>query len=407
MSADAPGAAPPAFTARAVLILIGVGVVAFSALAVLAAYAPELRQGDDGRAHALSRSAVGYAGAVILARELGAPVVVSRSRPSQAAQALLVLAPDIRTTAQDLEQLPRGRRTLIVLPKWMATPDRIRRGHVRNAGAIPAGSQYEALLKAYAPQTRLTQRQAAGGAALRGAGGPFTAGTSLPLGRVDRLQTVSGEGWAPALVDETGATVLAYSETRPDVLLLADPDLLNNQGLARLDNARAAAAILEVGRGDGPVVFDVTLNGFQRTPGLGRLALTPPWLAATLCGGAAALLMGFHALARFGPTRRKGRAIALGSTALVDNSAGLIRLARKEAEFAPAYAALVRGRVAHAAAGRAVGDDGFLEDLALRRGLQSPAELAAEAAGAKTSDDALTVARKLYDWRKEMTRGRG
>ena len=147
--------------------------------------------------------------------------------------------------------------------------------------------------------------------------------------------------------------VLAYSKKRPSLWLLADPDLLNNQGLASLANARAGAAVLDAASAGGErgLIFDVTLNGFERGRGIWRMMLEPPWLAATLIGVAAAILMGVHALARFGQPRRRERAFALGARALVDNSADLVRMARQEHELAPAYAALTRGLVIRAGGG--------------------------------------------------------
>src|SRR5262249_32653429 len=112
-----------------------------------------------------------------------------------------------------------------------------------------------------------------------------------------------------------------------------------------------------------------------------------------------------HALARFGQPRRRGRAFPLGARALVDNSADLVRMARKEHELAPAYAALTRALVLRAAGGHA--QEEWLDDLARRRGAAAPGELADEAARAKTRDELLAVAKKLYEWRGEMTRERG
>ena len=43
-----PGPAP-AFSARAILALVVVGIVAFAGLSVLAAFAPDLRSGNDGK----------------------------------------------------------------------------------------------------------------------------------------------------------------------------------------------------------------------------------------------------------------------------------------------------------------------------------------------------------------------
>src|SRR6185436_15439404 len=71
-------------------------------------------------------------------------------------------------------------------------------------------------------------------------------------------------------------------------------------------------------------------------PGLLRLVLEPPFLAMTLALLVAALLAGFHGAIRFGQPRREERTIALGKAALVENSAGLIRLARREVHMSTA-----------------------------------------------------------------------
>lgn len=380
--------------------------MAAAGFVVLSAYAPGLRSGQDGRAHALSKSAVGYAGAPILMRGLGASVLVSRTRPTRPSGAVVVLTPEPGLSPDELRSYPKGARTLIVLPKWVAMRDPIRPTFVRKAGVMRDDAVFQEMLKSYAPQTRLSARQGVTQPTLHGADGAFFGAPTLRLGKIDSLRTIAGEGWAPLLADEAGNAVLVQSVKTPGVWVLADPGLLNNQGLASRDTARAAALILDTARGDArPILFDVTLNGLERSRGLARLMLEPPWLAATLIAVAAAVLMGLHALARFGQPRRTGRAFALGARALVDNSADLVRMARKEHELAPAYAALTRALVARAAGGHAA-EEHWLDDLARRRGATAPGELAAEAETAKTRDDLTAVAKKLYEWRGEMTRER-
>ena len=63
---DGAPSAGGAFSRAVVLALIVVGALSFAAFVVLSAYAPDLRSGSDGRGHALSRSAVGYAALVAL-----------------------------------------------------------------------------------------------------------------------------------------------------------------------------------------------------------------------------------------------------------------------------------------------------------------------------------------------------
>jgi hypothetical protein len=192
--------------------------------------------------------------------------------------------------------------------------------------------------------------------------------------------------------------------------VLADPDLLNTQGLASLDTARAATALVEVMRVDrNAMLFDVTLQGFGRSRSLARLLLEPPFLGASLCAVAAALLMGAHALARFGPTPAPARAFALGARELVDNSAGLVRMARREAELAQPYAALVEAQVLKAAgAGGGAGDPAERLARLERHGRVTlrRQELAEAMRGVKTPADLLAAARRWRQWRLEMTRDR-
>lgn len=400
------------FSPRAILVLVLVGVAACAGLAVLSVYASDLRGGIDGRAHALSSSAIGFRGTTIMLKAMDVPVVISRALPDrysgdEAAEQpipLLVLTPAASTEPDDLKAFPSGAPKLIVLPKWATAPEPQHPGFVRKVGLDkPAIKQVAVLLSAYAKSTIIEHRAGVSRPALRDGGPPYGRGTYLPLAQIDRFQTIRGEGWDPALIDETGRILLARSKRSPEVFVLADPDLLNNQGLARRDNARAGMAILQTLRGDS-VMFDVTLNGFVRDRSLGRLMLEPPWLAATLCGVAAALLMGLQALVRFGPPPLGGRAIALGPAALIDNSAGLVRMARKEAALAPQYLELCKAAVA-----RGVGRDGkdgaaeaWITELARRRGLASPAELSAQAAAATTRADLLRLGRELHRWRREM-----
>jgi len=333
-------------------------------------------------------------------------VVVSRTRPLKPSASVVILTPEPGLSAGDLQAYPKGVLTLIVLPKWLAAPDPIRRGFVRKVAVIPGERYFQDLLRAYAPETRLAYRSDRIRPDLDGVGGAFAWLPHQRPGRIDSLRTISGKGWTPLIVDERGQAVLVQSTKSPSIWVLADPDLLNNQGLGDRDTARLAWTILDVARGgDRPIQFDVTLNGYARGRTLGRMFLEPPYLAATLCAVAAAMLMGFHALARFGQPRRRGRAFALGARALVDNSADLVRMARKEHELAPAYAALIQALVARSAGGHQQ-QQGWLDDLAARRGAAAPGALAAEAETTKTRDDLLSIAKKLYEWRGEMTRER-
>jgi hypothetical protein len=409
------GEAAPTFRPAVVLWMIAVGVLAFVAFFVLLAYAPDLRRGTDGRAHALSTSAVGYAGLVRLMRAHGHDVTVSREEGGREGFALQVVTPDADDDADDIAAVTGDGNLLVVLPKWATTPDPARADWVRKAGVIPA-SVLAPLLDDVSTGAKLHRARGTAPASLRGVEAPFAEPTVLALGAVATLQTAAGPNLQPVLTTPEGRIVLGRVNNT-GVYLLTDPDLLNNRALKLLAGAELAEFIVHQMQTQASeeneygVLFDVTLNGFGRGRSVLRLALEPPFLAATLCVLAAALLTGVHAAARFGPPRLPGRAVALGKRALADNAAALIRLAKREPRMAPRYAALVGEQVARAVgAPRDLGPEqtgAFLDRLGARAAAgPTLTELTAQAGAVRDSTALMRSAQALHRWRTEMTRGR-
>jgi hypothetical protein len=405
-------AATPLFSVRTMIWVVLVGVFAFAAMVVLAAYAPDLRTGSDAGAHVLSKSAVGFGGIRELLQELHEPLVISGGPPPRvkAGQGLLIMTPGPAASARDIEALHFGGVRLVVLPKWIAGPDPVNPEWAMRIGVLPEDLAAAPLGGGHG-KTTLQRRAGVSRPVLKaGEGFGFPAGEAIPLGRIDQLQTLSGPGWDPVLTDEQGHAVLAVAK-QGGIAVLSDPDLLNTQGVADLTTARAAVEIIDRLRSSGPVDFDVTLNGFGRGRSLLKLAFSPPLLGATLCLFAAALMMGLHAVIRFGPPERPPPVLALGKRALADNSAALVRMAKREPRMAPAYAALTREAAARAVgAPRDLGAaqlDALLDRLGRTNGASFAfSALAAEAEGARTNTDLMEVARRLHRWRGEMTRDR-
>jgi hypothetical protein len=248
-------------------------------------------------------------------------------------------------------------------------------------------------------------------ARLAGAAGTPFEGVTLTPGPITSLQTLTANGWTPVLTDETGQVVMAQAPSTR-IFVLADPDLLNTQGLANLDTLGSAVTILrDLRAGDGPMIFDVTLNGYKMERSPLRLMFDPPFLAVTLCFVAAMILAGLQSVFRFGPVKRAQRAFALGKEALTDNSAQLIRLARREPNMAPGYVALTQKAAARAVgAPRELSGDAltrFLDRMAAQRGLSdSLSGLSADAGHVAGRAGLTALAARLYRWRLEMTRER-
>src|SRR3954467_917225 len=83
-----------AFNARTMLLITAIGTLAFIAMLVLGAYAPDMRSGHNGGAHALSNSATGFSGLVRLAQATGRNPVIVRNEPMLDTENLVVLTPE-------------------------------------------------------------------------------------------------------------------------------------------------------------------------------------------------------------------------------------------------------------------------------------------------------------------------
>jgi hypothetical protein len=398
----------PLFTVRTAALMVLVGAFAFCALLVLTTYATDIEDGNNGGGHALSNSAIGFSGLAKTLRSLGQPVLISRHRlPAGRSAGLLVETPPPSAADKDVTPMGFGGPVLVVLPKWFAAPDVSHRGWVKQGILLP--------LAMFGPKSLIAQvgpkrRDGVSRPTLTGRSAPLTAGASAVFGPVASLQSINlGEwkGWTPVLTDERGATIMARAPYG-SVYVLSDPDLLDNQGLRSFDTFAGGVALVNRLRANGgPVIFDVTLNGLEQQRTALRLLFDPPFLAVTLCLSAAAALAGCQAFCRFGPVRPAGRAVALGKQALTDNSAALVRLARREHRMATPYVALTRELTAKAvgAPHDLTGDDltTFLDRLGARRGVRDTLSvLALLAATTPDRGRLVRLAQRLHHWRAEM-----
>ena len=450
------------FDPRIIGALIVAAILGFIGYWVLTAFSPELSSGQNGRAHALSRSAVSYSALVEVMRRTNHEVAVGRFIPEFPAQevepGLLVLTMDDRlgaTSVEDVLARYPQRTVLIVLPKWMVMADPQRRGYVQHYPGMgdngPLETPQRGQRDADEAEIELPMLAPQSNGALFGphrlvpvTGAPATlSGTvagevlNLPTPR-RRARSIAGDRFTPVVRLGDGALLALWDQPEADeadngdtdsvdpptgafvpeavgplpgraIYVLADPDILNNIGMADPARATAAVALLDaLGAHDEGVTFDVTLNGLGATDqSLLRLAFTPPFLGLTLCLVVAALLALWQGFVRFGPALRDVRTVAFGKAALVANSAQLIVQARRLPGFADRYVAMVREAAAqrlHAPTGLAgVALDRWLDRFTDQRGRKF-SDLASALERARTSTDIVAGASALGQWRKDILR---
>ncbi|WP_404479265.1 DUF4350 domain-containing protein [Novosphingobium sp. BL-52-GroH] len=371
--ADARNAAPIAvganpFSRWAVVAIVVLGGLLFVALLWMIATGTGMGSANDGKAHVEGKGLNGYAAFAGYLERRGYAVSSVRNEGALDRPGLLVLTPPAYADGEEIQKIVARRRyrgaTLVIAPKWMAAApsreqeEKAKTGWVRLSGIAPP--EWRGFLDTLSVQVTPVPRARWQGAGLSGVlpeGRSVLSGAGAGLVRIvassDGKLTLAGYmddgGSYPGLENIAQDRVLHSGEDddlHPTIMVF-EPDLLDNYGMARIENARLAEALVRAAGlkpGD-PVVFDMTLPGYARSQNLLTLAFTPPFLAATLCLLLAALVVGWRAFLRFGPPLAPDRVIAFGKHALVSNAAGFVRRTRRWHLLGGPYADRARDRL--------------------------------------------------------------
>lgn len=400
-----------AFGRRRAGWLAAAAAASLGAAAFLGVYGDALYDPPSFAPDAFSRSAVGHRALVELLRGLGWQVVLSRHRTAdKAGEAVVALLEPRAGRGSEVRQgLLEGMRDaaprlLVVLPKRSAYPDPVR---PRWASAAP-------LLPLQDPQELLDGLEVAGAVVRPSRPVPAWRG-ALPAPTLDEPQLVRSDALVPLLATDEG---MLAGELVQDggfrTIVLADPDLLANHGLAKGENAALVVALLErLGAGEVPVVVDETLHGFDQQPSLARELLRFPLVLATLSALLAAALLAWAAMVTFGRPLGPDPVLAPGKLFLVESTAGLLRHGGHAAQAAAAYLRAAKDEVVHRLRppGEAGEADAWLAraaDARGRGGALRELEERVRRLGARRSggeEEAVRVAQAVHRWREEMTDG--
>lgn len=353
------------FSVRGVLAMVLFGAAVFVGLLWMIGSGMTAPSGNNGGAHAAGKGLNGYAALVQLLDKRGFETSLSRSAGTLDDPGLLVLTPPHNAKGAEIQAIVSKRRligpTLVIAPKWQ----------VQSAASAKGGKRGWVQLGAATTPNWSGFMDEIGVAVGRSPKRWTAAGLAGELPVPATTETGAGEGLEPLVMDQNGGILAAYfqdgghypaledlaldrhwegdgeTEAYP-LILVFEPDLFDNYGMARKENAVLAEHLFSAALSGAPkhVAFDVTLNGLGRSPNLLTLAFTPPFLAATLCLLMAALALGWRAFLRFGPPLAGTRVIAFGKQPLVANAAGLIRRTGRLHLVTGPYADHLRERIA-------------------------------------------------------------
>ena len=204
------------------------------------------------------RQALGYGGFQALLEDRGAETHVTRTTPrleDLEGVARILIAPDISATqengrlfAGDLQRKFDQAPTILIFPKWLSDGRRV--------ALLP-----QAYLRAYGRRIN----KGLGGALWQKSIDDFDRIEDAPRTRPLVIYPQGGinlpSTFEPALLD--GSYVLAAiwrRDTGPDALLIFDPDLISNHGLANGSNAETILPLVEGFIGGRPILFDRSIR---------------------------------------------------------------------------------------------------------------------------------------------------
>ncbi len=306
------------FAPRTVFWLVMIGTLSFVGAIILSVLAGDGGSARSPDANSFSYSAIGHRAFVEVLREVQMPVLVSRynSASKAGSSSLLIVAEPRAPTATPaaIKRMLSARNVLIVLPKWDGEVNALLPDWLHSADLLPAKDAEQMLMAVLADGEVIRPN---GGLSWQSGSFPAPTLAAPQLVRAPRLESVIGS--------DRGILLGRIERGWNTVWVLSDPDVLSNHGLGQGDNAILTIRMIDhIRPGNGAIVVDETIHGFEAEPRLTRAILeTPLAIAAVIAVVALAVLM-WAATGRFGAPQPTARPIKPGKAGLIDNTAGLL-----------------------------------------------------------------------------------
>ena len=340
-------------TPKMIISLVLIGIFSFTALVTLSGYAGDLRQQNNGQAHALSRSAIGFGGLTRLLGDMDYDVRMARTEniKYEDDNALRIFTISRPFQADGLDELDLNSPTLIIMPKWITMPVKGSAGWVRKGWGenhIWDTDNHDRDLKELTGDITFTAVTSEDKSITYTVSSTVGDKSITPGFEIENLQWLKGENLLDIYRVKAGPVLVKIQDT--ETYILSDPDFMNTMGIESKSRARFAVDIIDTviadaGADPRRVDFDLTFHGFGGKTNVIKVLTQPPFLAATLCLLAAGGLIAWQAFSRFGDPLQIKRDYALGKFSLADNAARFIRIAGREPNMAKDYTALIRKQV--------------------------------------------------------------
>jgi hypothetical protein len=213
----------------------------------------------------------------------------------------------------DLKRRFTAEAALVVLPKWLAVADEETPRFI-SAAVWMENKAVEDMARAVVTDATV----------VRGGGTTsFEKNVFKIQPLLSRPQFIRSAKLTPLIVQGGDILFGSIKQGKTTVYILSDPDLLNNHGLIKGNNAALAVRMIDMARNKGAISFDGSVQKVVGALSLWRQLFLPPLLGMLLLAVASVALLIWHSAQRLLPPRKLDFGLASGKMGLVENSAAL------------------------------------------------------------------------------------
>jgi hypothetical protein len=319
-------------------VFIGSTVLAALLLAVIL---PDFKRTVSSLAHpdpvgptVYSKSAIGHIAFYNLLENLEIETEISENGSAVhvgPGDVLLVAEPRTDdTTLAEVKAMLDAQTVLLVLPKRTGKPDRDRPYWLANDKLL-APADVESVLRLVDHNASIVRVAAISDLE----GSTALAGTPS----IGKPQLIRSKVLRPLLSAPEGILIGELRKGNRRVVVLSDPDIISNHGLARGENAALAVSLIALlQRSRGAVIFDEFVHGFTPKPfNLLNILFQFPFVLVTVQIAAAIALLIWAAAGRFGAPIPVAASLAAGKRSLIDTAARLLTQAGRVPDLSQRY----------------------------------------------------------------------
>lgn len=356
---------------------------------------------DEAGATVLSASALGHRAFARYLANLGFQhdVVNGDGRLAAGDHGVVVIAEPVsdRAAIERVRSIARSGKTLLVLPKYVGEPDPDRPGWVKTAELLPPGVPAR-VLSALDKEAAIVRTNEAGM--------PHRGRFEIAV-TTSEPQLIKSNKIKPLLATKHGILIGELQTAAGRVVIVSDPEIISNRGLARGDNAKLALAVVDYIAGPGGrVVFDESVHGRVKPLRHPLAALFSfPLVLVVVQAVVAVVLLLWASAQRLGRPLPPARTLAIGRETLLVASARLLAQPAFAAMLLARYQeAMVRDVSAGLNASMRLYGQALLDWLAVvgsARGVTMPT-LTDAGQHRKDSGTAVRHAQAIFHWKREM-----